>query len=530
MDSQTKTKGTGLAKSSARSVAVLALSLLAAFVFSSLAFHLSPDGVGPTISGRRRHRHISDMTRSVFGGAARAQHPVPVGVVPRESVAEQDAISTDQSEHCTKHYKAHGGKLHERFTRDIPERPLWPRGKLLTEEFGYEHVETGGRVLVNIALGKPAHNSANNRPRASARRAVDGNLNSPGCAVAVSSSGRKAYWEVDLAGPRTIEYLQIVGVHGHAFAVEIASKASSGKWTDCGTLAINGSRRFDLRGLNECGTFVMSIRVKAVQDDPLVLCEFRAFGTPSHMDAAVVLKPGLWRSLYATAQKIPLASAPKQCNFDEGVWKYDAEREIPAGYLCGCKIENQVNCGFSYLNYTMYSWMPKSCTLPFFSHERFAHKFRNKKLYVIGDSIMRGQGQSLLCLLYPLGGEPSAVSSPVTHVVKDFPDFKMTVGFLQSNYMIVPPNHAFSGSLPDITLFEDPNVLNGAKFDLWWKVAKDSDHLIIGTGLWWAIPKLQVHGTTSHTACARARTKLRVNADTIAGRLDCSSHIRERVE
>ena len=70
-----------------------------------------------------------------------------------------------------------------------------------------------------------------------------------------------------------------------------------------------------------------------------------------------------------------------------GSWVRDLSREVPSGYLCGCRAEKKVHCGASFLSYTYWTWQPTECSVPPFSAERFVNEFKGNSVRFIGDSV-----------------------------------------------------------------------------------------------------------------------------------------------
>ena len=311
-----------------------------------------------------------------------------------------------------------------------------------------EEKASSHRPLVNMALGRGrwTRHSRETTPKATPSRAVDGALDSPGCSMAMPGVGvdENAWWDLDLESLREIEYIEVIlmpadrprqnsGVFPReakrlvwqdelmvATEVELFLVDHEGRMNQCGILSeLNQSMRVAksaCRGLQEASR----VRIASIVPQVVVgLCEVRVFGPAQYMDAAVQLDGTgrLWRDL------VPGLVADAHCDLASGHWVRDDQREIPAGYMCGCVTDKHAHCGLSYLDYTKWTWQPTNCNLPPFSSERFVELFSNSTVNVVrcatgsfifrlgllqsctlpeqvGDSLARGLSNSLGCMLH----------------------------------------------------------------------------------------------------------------------------------
>ncbi|KAK7277232.1 hypothetical protein RIF29_18383 [Crotalaria pallida] len=90
----------------------------------------------------------------------------------------------------------------------------------------------------------------------------------------------------------------------------------------------------------------------------------------------------------------------KRCDFSVGKWVYDESYPL---YDSNCPyLSSAVTCqknGRPDSDYEKWKWMPKGCSIPRFNALRFLGKMRRKRTMLVGDSIMRNQWESLVCLV-----------------------------------------------------------------------------------------------------------------------------------
>lgn len=90
----------------------------------------------------------------------------------------------------------------------------------------------------------------------------------------------------------------------------------------------------------------------------------------------------------------------KRCDFSVGKWVYDDSYPL---YDTNCPyLSSAVTCqknGRPDSDYEKWKWEPSSCTMPRFDALRFLGRMRRKRIMLVGDSIMRNQWESLVCLV-----------------------------------------------------------------------------------------------------------------------------------
>ncbi|KAE8686609.1 Protein trichome birefringence-like 36 [Hibiscus syriacus] len=91
---------------------------------------------------------------------------------------------------------------------------------------------------------------------------------------------------------------------------------------------------------------------------------------------------------------------PKRCDFSVGKWIYDQSYPL---YDSNCPyLSTAVTCqrnGRPDSGYEKWKWKPNGCSLPRFDALKFLGKMRRKRIMLVGDSIMRNQWESLVCLV-----------------------------------------------------------------------------------------------------------------------------------
>ncbi|PRQ42908.1 putative PMR5 domain, PC-Esterase, protein trichome birefringence-like 3 [Rosa chinensis] len=95
---------------------------------------------------------------------------------------------------------------------------------------------------------------------------------------------------------------------------------------------------------------------------------------------------------------------PEECNVENGKWVFNRSiRPFYSDRSCPY-LDRQVSCvkngrPDSDSDYRHWEWQPEDCTLPRFNPELMLQKLRNKRLMFVGDSLQRGQWQSLVCMV-----------------------------------------------------------------------------------------------------------------------------------
>ncbi|CAN0862236.1 Protein trichome birefringence-like 36 [Linum grandiflorum] len=89
------------------------------------------------------------------------------------------------------------------------------------------------------------------------------------------------------------------------------------------------------------------------------------------------------------------------CELSSGKWVYDHSYPLYDSNTCPY-LTTAVTCqrnGRPDSDYQKWRWQPHGCSLPRFDALKFLGKMRRKRLMLVGDSIMRNQWESLVCLV-----------------------------------------------------------------------------------------------------------------------------------
>ncbi|KAL7107971.1 hypothetical protein ACP275_06G087400 [Erythranthe tilingii] len=94
-------------------------------------------------------------------------------------------------------------------------------------------------------------------------------------------------------------------------------------------------------------------------------------------------------------------SSLRNCDFTKGKWVSDQTYPLYSAATCPY-LSSAVSCrrnGRPDSDYENFKWVPDSCSIPRFDALDFLGKMRRKRIMLVGDSIMRNQWESLVCLV-----------------------------------------------------------------------------------------------------------------------------------
>ncbi|WCJ19087.1 TRICHOME BIREFRINGENCE-LIKE 36 [Euphorbia peplus] len=94
-------------------------------------------------------------------------------------------------------------------------------------------------------------------------------------------------------------------------------------------------------------------------------------------------------------------SSSSSCDYREGRWVYDESYPLYDSSTCPY-LTTPFACnrnGRPDSLYQKFKWKPHSCSLPRFDALKFLGKMRRKRIMLVGDSMMRNQWESLVCLV-----------------------------------------------------------------------------------------------------------------------------------
>ncbi|KAK2973932.1 hypothetical protein RJ640_001400 [Escallonia rubra] len=91
----------------------------------------------------------------------------------------------------------------------------------------------------------------------------------------------------------------------------------------------------------------------------------------------------------------------RRCDFTSGEWVFDQSYPL---YDSSCPyLTTAVTCkqnGRPDSDYEKWRWRPHGCSIPRFDALEFLGRMRRKRIMLVGDSIMRNQWESLVCLVH----------------------------------------------------------------------------------------------------------------------------------
>ncbi|XP_014512748.1 protein trichome birefringence-like 36 [Vigna radiata var. radiata] len=128
----------------------------------------------------------------------------------------------------------------------------------------------------------------------------------------------------------------------------------------------------------------------------------------------------------------------KICDFSVGKWVYDDSYPL---YDSDCPyLSSVVTCqknGRPDSDYQKWKWKPTGCTLPRFDALRFLGRMRRKRIMLVGDSMMRNQWESLVCLVQgviPIGRKRVTYNGPAMafHAM----DFETSIEFFWAPLLV----------------------------------------------------------------------------------------------
>ncbi|XP_008784007.1 protein trichome birefringence-like 36 [Phoenix dactylifera] len=121
----------------------------------------------------------------------------------------------------------------------------------------------------------------------------------------------------------------------------------------------------------------------------------------------------------------------RACDLSVGEWAFDASYPL---YNPDCPyLVNQVSCrrnGRPDSDYEKWRWKPQQCSIPRFDALGFLGRIRKKRVMLVGDSIMRSQWESLVCLVEAvIPSERKLVSSRGPTIAFHAMDFEASIEF-----------------------------------------------------------------------------------------------------
>uniref|UniRef100_A0A6N2LQI1 Uncharacterized protein n=1 Tax=Salix viminalis TaxID=40686 RepID=A0A6N2LQI1_SALVM len=166
----------------------------------------------------------------------------------------------------------------------------------------------------------------------------------------------------------------------------------------------------------------------------------------------------------------------RSCNFESGKWVYDQSYPL---YDSNCPyLSTAVTCqknGRPDSDYEKWRWQPHGCSIPRFDALKFLGKMRRKRIMLVGDSIMRNQWESLVCLVQgviPTGHKKVNYNGPsmAFHAL----DFESSIEFTWAPLLVELKKGAGNKRILHLDLIEE-----NARY---WR---NVDVLVFDSAHWW---------------------------------------------
>ncbi|XP_066336342.1 xyloglucan O-acetyltransferase 2-like [Miscanthus floridulus] len=186
------------------------------------------------------------------------------------------------------------------------------------------------------------------------------------------------------------------------------------------------------------------------------------------------------------------AAPPPPCDYSDGEWVPDARTPLYNGMTCGAIKDDGRSCtanGRADTGYVYWRWQPRACDLPAFSAAAFLRWLRNRHMAFVGDSLVRNQAESLVCLL-------SSASPPeLVHRSADgrfrrwlFRDHNATVSIFWSPFLLKGVEKSERDGVRYNQVFLD------AFDERWMSQLGAIDAAVLSAGHWFRIPSVYHEG------------------------------------
>nr|GMD44411.1 protein trichome birefringence-like 8 [Ipomoea batatas] len=182
--------------------------------------------------------------------------------------------------------------------------------------------------------------------------------------------------------------------------------------------------------------------------------------------------------------------APQACDYSYGEWVWDGGYPGEK-YTDNCPfLDPGFRChrsGRRDLEYQKWRWKPHGCHLPRFNASDLLRRSRNGRIVFAGDSILRNQWESMLCMLAQGVANQSSIheqfGNPITkhkgYLSMRFEEFNLTVEYYRIPFLVPvrrPPANASK---------EVKGVLRLDQLHWFFRKLVGADVLVFSGGHWW---------------------------------------------
>lgn len=130
----------------------------------------------------------------------------------------------------------------------------------------------------------------------------------------------------------------------------------------------------------------------------------------------------------------------ENCSIEKGKWIFNnTSKRFYTDESCPY-LDKQVSCltnGRPDTDYLNWEWLPDDCILPRFNGTSLLEKLRGKRLMFSGDSLQKGQWQSLICMVEShIPPDKKSIKRGRSHSVFNAKDYNASIEFYWAPYLV----------------------------------------------------------------------------------------------